>query len=55
MIIQFDSIPDENRKILSKSGENYLTIDYQRIVPVLVEAIKELNKEIQKLKLNNIN
>jgi hypothetical protein len=31
-----------------------LTIDYGRVVPVLVEAIKELNKEIQKLKLDNI-
>lgn len=39
---------DENGK--SKSGENYLTIHYQKLVPVLVEAIKELKAEINELK-----
>jgi hypothetical protein len=34
----------------SKSGENYLTIDYSKLVPVLVEAIKELKAEIEELK-----
>lgn len=34
----------------SKSGENYLTLKYERLVPVLVEAIKEQDKEIQALK-----
>jgi hypothetical protein len=36
----------------SKSGENYLTIDYSKLVPVLVEAIKELKAEIDELKKN---
>jgi len=36
----------------SKSGENYLTIDYSKLVPVLVEAIKELKAEIEELKRN---
>jgi hypothetical protein len=42
----------ENTMDESKSGENYLTIDYSKIVPVLVEAIKELKAEIEELKRN---
>jgi septal ring factor EnvC (AmiA/AmiB activator) len=33
----------------SKSGENYLTINYDKLVPLLVEAIKEQQKEIRQL------
>jgi len=39
---------DENG--ISKSGEDYLTIDYTKIIPVLVEAIKELRLEIRELR-----
>jgi hypothetical protein len=35
--------------ITSKSGEDYLTIDYARLVPLLVEAIKEQQETIEKL------
>jgi hypothetical protein len=42
----------ENSNGGSKSGENYLTIDYSKLVPVLVEAIKELKAEIEELKRN---
>ena len=42
----------ENAKGGSKSGENYLTLDYSKLVPVLVEAIKELKAEIEELKRN---
>jgi hypothetical protein len=52
-IAPFDMTKDENGEITSKSGENYLTIDYQRLIPVLIEAIKELNNEITKLKIIN--
>jgi hypothetical protein len=34
----------------SLTGENYLTLKYERLVPVLVEALKEQDKEIQALK-----
>jgi phage FluMu protein gp41 len=43
-IAPFDADCDkETNKIISKSGENYLTLDYERLVPVLLQAIKELN------------
>ena len=49
----FDTIRDENGIIVSKSGENYLTISYERLMPVIVESIKKLNNEIKLLKVEN--
>ena len=51
----FDTIRDENDNIVSKSGENYLTISYERLMPVIVESIKQLNNEIKLLKGENQN
>lgn len=45
----FDIMLFENTEI-SRSGENYKTVQYEKLVPLLIEAIKELNKEIKKLK-----
>lgn len=37
----------------SISGEYYLTVMYDHLVPLIVEAIKELRQEVNKLKGNN--
>ena len=42
----FDHTDDNHN---SKSGENYLTIQYERLVPLLVEGIKEQTKIIESL------
>lgn len=45
---------DENNK--SKSGNNYLTISYERLVPILIQGLKDLKIEINDLKKRlNIN
>ena len=41
---------DINTDGSSKSGENYLTIKYEKLIPVLVNAIKELRQEVNTLK-----
>ena len=46
----FDTIKDVDGNSISKSGENYLTVQYEKIVPLLVAAINELNEEIARLK-----
>jgi hypothetical protein len=47
----FDRIRNKETgwKDVSKSGEEYLTVDYDKIVPVLIEAIKEQQKRIESL------
>jgi len=46
----FDMVRDEEDNVVSKSGENYLTLDYGKLVPVLIEAIKEQQEQIEELK-----
>lgn len=44
----FDINPDGT----SKSGQNYKTVQYEKLVPLLVEAIKELEARVAKLEAN---
>jgi hypothetical protein len=44
-IAPFDSARNDEGAIVSKSGENYLTMSYGRLTPVFVEAIKELGRK----------
>jgi hypothetical protein len=44
-IAPFDSERNKDDVIVSKSGENYLTLSYERLIPVFVEAIKELERK----------
>ena len=46
-IAPFDLTRDKDGNKVSKSGENYLTISYERLAPVFVEAIKELQHKIK--------
>ena len=41
--------PADRQDGKSKTGEDYLTIHYDKLVPLLVEGIKEQQQTIQKL------
>jgi hypothetical protein len=45
----FDISRDDETMGKSISGEDYLTVQYERLVPLLIEAIKELNAKVDGL------
>ena len=53
-IAPFDLETDNDGNKKSKSGENYLTMSYERLAPVFVEAIKELHHKNIILEQKNI-
>ena len=46
----FDMTRDNYNNIVSKSGDNFLTICYEKMAPLFVECIKALKKEINELR-----
>jgi hypothetical protein len=40
---------DNSNNLISKSGCNYLTVNYEKLAPVFIEAIKTLNEKINYL------
>ena len=49
-IAPFDTEFNKDGSKISKSGKNYLTVSYNKVVPILVEAIKEQQTQIEELK-----
>ena len=52
-LAHFDYKTAEDGTVSSKSGENYKTVDYARLVPLLIESIKELNAKVKTLEGKN--
>jgi hypothetical protein len=45
----YEVLPEAVKDAPVENDEGYLTIQYEKLVPLLVEAIKELNSKIERL------
>jgi hypothetical protein len=45
--------PKNNVTATSKTGDHYKTVQYDKLVPLLVEAVKELSDKVKRLEDNN--
>lgn len=44
------TVDEKTGQTVSKSGKDYLTVQYEKVVPLLVEAIKELDDKLESIK-----
>jgi hypothetical protein len=45
----FDSMRNIDNELVSKSGSNYLTVNYEKMAPLFIEAIKKLSDKIDRM------
>jgi hypothetical protein len=45
-------LQEEFPEMVSKGSDGYLRVDYIQLIPVMIEAIRELKNEIDQIKLN---
>ena len=48
--VLFQEVQKEFPEMVIKGNDGYLRVDYIQLIPVMIEAIKELKQEIDQLK-----